>query len=70
MRHFQSLSLRAQSRGHSALDASDELAAALLPEMGALVGMLQGLCLLSGRAKAACGEEWALEVSAVRQYTD
>ncbi|GFZ49867.1 hypothetical protein JCM24511_07270 [Saitozyma sp. JCM 24511] len=62
MRHSQSLSLRAQTRGHSALDACDELAAALLPEMGALVGMLQGLCLLSGRAKAACGEEWAVEM--------
>jgi hypothetical protein len=30
---------------------------------------LQGLCLLSGRAKAACGEEWAVEVSTVIQET-
>jgi hypothetical protein len=46
------------------LHAQDDLATSLLPEMLLAVGILQGLCLLSGRAKGASGEEWAIEVSA------
>jgi hypothetical protein len=59
-RHTQVLASRAHS--HTSLHATDETAVALVPEFTVVFGILQGLCLLSGTCKAACAEEWALEV--------
>jgi hypothetical protein len=58
-RHAQTLSQRAHA---SSLPVDDEIATALIPELQTIVGILQGLCLLSRSCKAAVSESWVLEV--------
>ncbi|OCF34399.1 hypothetical protein I316_03913 [Kwoniella heveanensis BCC8398] len=59
MRHTSTLSLRASS---TAIASNDELAASLAPEMTIIVGMVQGLCLLSKGCKDVVGESWVMEM--------
>ncbi len=59
-RHAQTLSSRSS---HSSLPAGDEVAMSLIPELELMVSILQGLCLLSRKAKKATGQSWIMEVS-------
>ncbi|ORX37561.1 cell division control protein 14, SIN component-domain-containing protein [Kockovaella imperatae] len=56
-RHAQTLSRRGQS-----LVAGDEMAAHLVPEIACIVGMLQGLSLMSRSCKEVLGEPWVMEI--------
>ncbi|TYJ59163.1 hypothetical protein B9479_000152 [Cryptococcus floricola] len=58
-RHASALSLRSS---HTSLPAGDDLAIGLIPELHAIVSMLQGLCLLSQKCKEAIGDECVLEM--------
>ncbi|WVQ74526.1 hypothetical protein IAR50_004127 [Cryptococcus sp. DSM 104548] len=58
-RHAAALSLRSS---HTSLPAGDELATGLIPELHAIVSMLQGLCLLSQTCKEAVGDDCVLEM--------
>ncbi|KIR39087.1 hypothetical protein I307_01806 [Cryptococcus deuterogattii 99/473] len=58
-RHTSTLSHRSS---HISLPAGDELALSLIPELTLVVGILQGLCLLSRRCKELVGEGWVMEV--------
>lgn len=58
-RHTQTLTQRAHS---SSLPPNDEVATGLIPELGIIIGLLQGLCLLSRACKDAVSESWVLEV--------
>ncbi|WVQ84842.1 hypothetical protein IAT38_006999 [Cryptococcus sp. DSM 104549] len=58
-RHAQTLSQRS---AHTSLPAGDELAMSLVPELSALVGMLQGICLISKACKNSVGEGWVMEM--------
>jgi hypothetical protein len=60
-RHTQALTAKAQA--HSSLHPDDELAAASAPELNVILGLLQGLCLLSAACQSVCAEEWVMEVS-------
>ncbi|RXK34651.1 hypothetical protein M231_08095 [Tremella mesenterica] len=61
-RHAEALAIRANST-HSSLSPGDELAALLVPELSIIVVILQGLCLLSRKAKLAVAESWVLEIT-------
>ncbi|OWZ63312.1 hypothetical protein AYX14_06753 [Cryptococcus neoformans] len=58
-RHTSTLSHRSC---HTSLPAGDELALSLIPELKLVVGILQGLCLLSRGCKELVGEGWVMEV--------
>lgn len=58
-RHTSTLSHRSS---HIPLPADDEMALSLIPELTLVVGILQGLCLLSRRCKEFVGEGWVMEV--------
>ncbi len=64
-RHAQTLISRASAHtgSHTALSPDDASAALLVPELSISLGLLQGLCLLSDKALAACAEDWVIEVS-------
>lgn len=59
-RHTQLLTSRANS--YSSLHSTDETAISLVPELTAVFGLLQGLCLLNSACKSTCAEEWTMEV--------
>ena len=56
-RHAQTLAQRRTSAAEG-----DEVGAAVVSELSGVIGMLQGLCLLSERCKEAVGQSWVLEV--------
>ncbi|XAO22083.1 hypothetical protein I312_100848 [Cryptococcus bacillisporus CA1280] len=58
-RHTSTLSHRSS---HIPLPADDEMTLSLIPELTLVVGILQGLCLLSRRCKEFVGEGWIMEV--------
>ncbi|WVO19543.1 uncharacterized protein IAS62_000831 [Cryptococcus decagattii] len=58
-RHTSTLSHRSS---HIPLPADDEMALSLIPELTLVVGILQGLCLMSRRCKEFVGEGWVMEV--------
>ncbi|WVQ95880.1 hypothetical protein IAU59_002979 [Kwoniella sp. CBS 9459] len=58
-RHTSTLSLRASS---TAIPANDNLAVSLIPELTIVVGMIQGLCLLSKGCKDVVGDSWVMEM--------
>lgn len=58
-RHTSTLSHRSS---HIPLPADDEMTLSLIPELTLVVGILQGLCLLSRRCKEFVGEGCIMEV--------
>lgn len=61
-RHTSTISHRSS---HIPLPAGDEMALSLVSELTLVVGILQGLCLLSRRCKELVGEGWVMEVRTI-----
>ena len=64
-RHAQTLCKRGTS-----LPPGDEAATSLSPELVSIIGILQGLCLVSHACKEAVGEIWIMEVRALHLYDE